>query len=73
MAPREAGTVCLIDTVNNNSVIEIGTTHSWNVQQGCMAQWLGPDFESRIIYNDFRDGRYCSVIYNVRKKEEERE
>lgn len=70
-APKEPGTVCLIDTQNDNQVIEIGTTHAWNVQQGCMAQWLGPDFRTRIIYNDFRDGKYHSVIYNVEKQQEE--
>ncbi len=37
-----------------------------------MAQWLGPDFQSRIIYNDFRDGKYCSVIYNLVTKSEEK-
>jgi len=37
-----------------------------------MAQWMGPDFRSRLIYNDFRDGHYCSVIYNVKDLREER-
>ena len=73
VAPKQPGKVCLIDTENNNKVIEIGTTHSWNVQQSCMAQWLGPDFKSRIIYNDFRNGKYCSVIFNVEKMEEEKD
>ena len=72
VAPSEPGTVCLIDTHNNNKLIKIGITHSWNVQQSCMAQWLGPDFKSRIIYNDYRDGHYCSVIYNVENMKEER-
>ena len=67
VAPKEPGTVCLIDTQGNNKLIEIDTTHSWNVQQSCMAQWLGPDFKSRIIYNDFRDGHYCSVIFNFER------
>lgn len=40
-------------------------THVWNSQQGCMLQWLGPDFSSKIIYNDFRNGNYCSVIYSL--------
>lgn len=35
-----------------------------------MMQWLGPDFSQNIIYNDFRDGRYCSVILNVFSMEE---
>lgn len=71
-APREEGTLCLIDTCNDNKVTEIAATNAWNVQQGCMAQWLGPDFKSRIIYNDFRNGRYCSVIYSVKEKKEEK-
>lgn len=72
VAPKEIGTVCLIDTENKNAIIEIGKTHSWNVQQGCMAQWLGPDFKKRIIYNDFRNRKYCSVIYNVEEMKEEK-
>lgn len=35
-----------------------------------MAQWLGPDFDRQIIYNDFRDGKYCSVILDVFSGEE---
>ena len=72
VAPKEPGTVFLIDTADNNRPVRIGETHSWNVQQGCMAQWLGPDFRERIIYNDFRDGSYCSVIFNVSTMTEER-
>lgn len=72
VAPKEEGTLVLIDTQDGNRAIEIAKTHSWNVQQGCMAQWMGPDFASRIIYNDFRDGRYCSVIYDVKNRREER-
>lgn len=72
VAPKEPGAVCLIDGQNGKTVIEIGTTHSWNVQQSCMAQWMGPDYKSRVIYNDFRDGHYCSVIFNVEKMNEEK-
>lgn len=73
VAPKERGMVVLIDTWQDNKVIEIGKTDSWNVQQGCMAQWLGPDFTSRIIFNDFRDGTYCSVIFNAIDMKEERQ
>lgn len=72
VAPKDAATVVLIDTKHNNHVYRIGTTHAWNVQQGCMAQWLGPDFRSQIIYNDFRDGKYCAVIYSLRERKEKR-
>lgn len=57
--------ILLFDLEDGNSFRVIATTHTWNVQQGCMAQWLGPDFSSRIIYNDLRDGKYCSVILDV--------
>lgn len=56
--------IVLIDTHNDNAVRTIATTETWNVQQGCMAQWLGPDFKSRILYNDMTDGAYCSKILN---------
>lgn len=59
----------LIDTLDN-SISVFGTTHSWNVQQGCMLQWLGPDFKTRVIYNDFINNSYCSVIYNIKTKEQ---
>lgn len=70
VAPKEEADILLFDTINGNSYEVLGHTKSWNVQQGCMLQWLGPDFSERIIYNDFRDGRYCSVISNIRTKEE---
>lgn len=72
VAPKEPGVVGLIDTENGNKFYKIGTTHAWNVQQSCMAQWMGPDFKSRIIYNDFRNGKYCSVIYSLKTRSEEK-
>jgi hypothetical protein len=55
---------------DNNYCRVIAKTHTWNVQQGCMAQWLGPDYSSYIIYNDLRGGKYCSVVLNVASCEE---
>ena len=63
--PLDTADIVLIDTEDNNRVCKIATTHTWNVQQGCMALWLGPDFKSRILYNDMRDGKYCSVVLDV--------
>lgn len=68
--PVMTADILLIDTQKGNSVKKIATTQTWNVQQGCMAQWLGPDFNERIIYNDLRDGKYCSVILNIMTGEE---
>lgn len=68
--PLDTADIMLIDTEDSNRVRKVATTHTWNVQQGCMAQWLGPDFKSRILYNDMRDGKYCSVLLDVVTGEE---
>lgn len=65
VAPKDPADIILIDTKKENSVHMIAKTHSWNVQQGCMAQWLGPKFDREIIYNDYRDGKYCAVILDM--------
>jgi hypothetical protein len=66
VSPKEKADILLIDTSlpesAPNRVMKIAETSSWNVQQACMAQWLGPDFSSRILFNDYRDGRYVAVI-----------
>jgi hypothetical protein len=72
VAPKDSADIVLIDTQNDNSTRKIATTNAWNVQQGCMVQWLGPDFSERIIYNDFREGKLCSVIFNVKNNTEEK-
>ena len=53
------------DVNDDNYYRVLAKTNTWNVQQGCMAQWLGPDYSSRIIYNDLREGNYCSVVLDV--------
>lgn len=70
VAPKEPAEVILFDTHDNNSYKVLGKTSAWNVQQGCMLQWLGPNYNDEIIYNDFRNGQYCSVILNLKNKKE---
>lgn len=70
VAPAELAEVVLFDTQQEDKMTVIGTTSTWNVQQGAMLQWLGPDFRTEIIYNDFRDNQFCSVIYNLESKQE---
>ncbi len=53
--------------IDQKRVEKIATTHSWNVQQGCMAQWLSND---SILYNDFRNEKNCSVILNLENNTE---
>jgi hypothetical protein len=64
-ASSDPSEIQLIDLEQQNSVRALAETRSCNTQQGCMLQWLGPDFARRIIFNDFRDGTYCSVILDV--------
>lgn len=70
VAPDEPAEIILFDTKDNNSYRVLGKTNAWNVQQGCMLQWLGPEYSDKIIYNDFRNGSYCSVILNIHSHEE---
>ncbi len=69
VAPKEPAEILLIDTDNNNAYEVLTTTNAWNVQQGCMLQWLGPKFIDTIIFNDFQNGQYCSIVMNVHTKE----
>lgn len=76
VAPAESADILLIDIDPNSDhqgfdlqdgawVKVIAKTRAWNVQQSCMLQWIGPDFKEEILYNDFRDGKYCCVKLNV--------
>ena len=74
VSPKETADIILIDTEKNEDdkdrVKKIAETRAWNVQQSCMLQWLGPDFSSRVLYNDYRDGKYVSVILTLDTMEE---
>ena len=69
VAPASPAQILLIDTSlpieDPKRVRVLATTHTWNVQQGCMVQWLGPDYDHEIIYNDFRDDKYISIVLDV--------
>lgn len=62
--------ILLFDITDMNSFVVLAKTNTWNVQQGCMAQWLGPDYCSKILYNDLRGGRYCSIVMDVISRKE---
>lgn len=68
--PTDEAEIVMIDTQNSDAVRKIATTRTWNVQQGCMAQWLGPQFDKEVLYNDIRDGWYSSVVLDVKSGKE---
>jgi len=74
VSPKEPADIILIDTTKakdeDGRVRKLAETRAWNIQMSCMLQWLGPDYQSKILYNDFRDGRFCAVILNVESGEE---
>ena len=74
VSPREKADILLIDTKlpegDAGRVKKIAETSAWNVQQSCMLQWLGPDFSSRILFNDYRGGKYVSVIKELESGKE---
>ena len=43
----------------------LGATRAFNWQQGAMLQWLGPDFQSRIVYNDREDDAFVARVVDV--------
>lgn len=49
-------------TVEDHVFHKVSQTNAWNFQQGALLQWFD---ENSIIFNDFRDGNYCSVIADV--------
>lgn len=65
----EPATLGLVD-LKTNEFIPLTQTRAWNFQQGCMAHWLGTSPDSLIIYNDFRNGKFISIVMNVHTKEE---
>lgn len=44
---------------------QLTTTRTFNWQQGCMLQWLGPKNNDLIIYNDIDNNKFCSIIMNT--------
>ena len=54
--------VGLIDLADRDTWHELGSTHAWNWQQGCMLQWV-PGSSHEVIWNDRQDGRFvCHIL-----------
>jgi hypothetical protein len=56
--------VGMVDTANNDRWIELGTSHAWGWQQGCMLQWV-PGTASDIVWNDRESGRFVCRKLNT--------
>ena len=49
-------------TIEDKVFHKVAESRAWNFQQGALLQWFDDD---HIIYNDFRDNCYCSVIKDI--------
>ena len=63
VAEGEAATIALVDLQDGNRLIPIAKTLCWNFQEAAMFHWL-PWEDGACIYNDCRDGKFVSVVYN---------
>jgi hypothetical protein len=66
---KNVADIILVDLEKNTSK-KIAETRAWNWQQGCMLQWFPDDYNSKIIFNDFRENKFISVILEIKTKKE---
>ena len=55
--------ICLVDLQDNNRLIPVARTCTWNFQEAAMFHWL-PWEDGLFVYNDCRDGKFVAVIKN---------
>ena len=64
---HDKATIGYFDLTLDNKFVELSTTNAFNWQQGFMLQWLGPDYNQKVIYNDIIDENLVSVIFDIEK------
>lgn len=52
-------------TIKDEKFHVIDNTSAVNWQQGCKLEWIGPDFNSKVIYNKFINDKLVSIIYDI--------
>ena len=73
--PEEAAIIFLIDTHNDNEILQVDKTYAWNPQQGTMFYWNPNAAETQFFFND-RDlatGKVFTVLYDIGKRERVKE
>ncbi len=61
----------LFSISDNNNFNKIATTSAWNWQQGSMLQWLGPEYEKVIIFNDIYRNHFVTRKIDISNSKEE--
>jgi hypothetical protein len=62
----------VIELLDGNGVYikDIASCRIWNTQMANRLQWVGPEFNDKIIYNDYRNDKLVSVIKNINNDKE---
>lgn len=63
--PSAATNIDVIVRTNTGKVIVIGTTCTYNWQQGARAQWIDDD---KVIYNCLKGDHYGAKVYSIREQ-----
>jgi hypothetical protein len=63
--PDDKIRVGMVDLRDGDRWIDLGESHAWNWQQGCMLQWL-PGSKTEVIWNDREQGQFVAHILDVR-------
>jgi len=63
--PDDVAIIGVVDLENGCRFEPIAETRAWNFQQGAMAQWMPPNFERYIIYNDREKDRVIAIIHDI--------
>ena len=66
-AAGEPCTIGVVDTAEGNRFIPFAETRAWNFQEAAMGHWL-KWAKDTVLFNDYRDGKFVSVIMNWRTK-----
>lgn len=66
---KDSAKIVLWDT-RKKSEETLTSTSAWGWQQGCMLQWMPDKPDRNIIFNDRRDDKFVSIIYDVQQRKE---
>jgi len=65
MPPSSSKSWIVLHNLSDGSVKRVCEVNCFNWQQGNMLEWLGPEFDSKFIFNDFKNGRYVSCVFDL--------
>lgn len=66
---QDVATLGVVDLQDGNRFIPLTDTRCWNFQEATMAHWLATAPDTRFIYNDLVDGKFVSVIFDMKTRE----